>query len=160
MVAAELLARKPLASGDSLQLLEPKPGTPVSSYGEFERSAPGTPVVLGTASLLTLASILRESDFVPTHLELTDSHFRIEPDGAAEVQEVALEKLRYESIDDVLDFFRNQGRGFYVTAVELRSRLGGRVTIRRSGWITVHRESLLSVAKRALLASTKRAGIW
>ncbi|WP_368681068.1 hypothetical protein [Rhodococcus opacus] len=160
MASAQLLARGPLAAEGDLELVETDPRQPVNSLSSVEQTAPGRAIVLGTETLLRLAAALRELDFVVTSLELTDSRFRRDPAGFEDIEERALDLLRNDSIDDVLDFFRNVARGYYVVTIELRARNGGgRFTVRRNGWITIHNSSTTARVKFALHSLSKQVGI-
>jgi hypothetical protein len=160
MAPSQLLARAPKVAHGDMEFMDPGPQVPVRTYGELEQKAPGRPIRLGTASLLTLAVALRDAGFRTTHLELTNSNFQSEPEGYEFVLEIALDLVRNESIERVLDFFRNQGRGYYVVAIEARAQKGGgRMTIRRDGWVTVHNSSLKQRIKRALQEQGRRTGI-
>lgn len=162
MAPVQLLARAPAPGHRGLEIVEPDPTLPVQAYGKFEASAPGRPLRLGTELLLRVAVEMRDLGYKTTHIQIVGSDFR-SPDESPEFEEIstrALALVQYDSIDDVLSFFRNVAQGYFVTAIEVRSLSGeGRVTVRRTGWLTVHNSKSVGAVKITLQETSRRVGI-
>lgn len=160
MATAQLLARASTGAQGDLELVEADFGMSSQALSSMEKTAPGKPVILGTEVLLRLAVALRDRGYSASHLELTDSRFRTDPDGSDDIREVALDLLRYEPIEAVLEYFMGKARGFYVVNLELRSKQGsGRFNVRRSGWITIQNASTTQSVKLAIRSLSRQVGI-
>lgn len=163
MSTAQLLARASASGNARLEFMEPDPQLPVSAYPGAEASAPGHPLRLGTQALLELALSLGEQGYRATHLQIVGSNFdeNSPPDGVEDIEEHALDLLRAGNRRKLLDYFRGPARGFYVLAIEVRSRRGeGRVTFRRDGWVTVHNSASVGAVKGTLQRTSERAALW
>ena len=161
MSTTQLLARAPGEGHTELEFVEPDPDM-VQSQPSIEANAPGRPIRLGTEMLLRFAIAFRDENYTITNLDIVGSDFRVDPpvDGRDEVRDEALELLRACSLEAISEFFRKAARGYFVVAVEVRSKSGGgRVTIRRNGWITVHNSKSVHSVMVSLRETSRRVGI-
>lgn len=162
MPAIQLLARAPAAGESDLEILQPDPGVSVQAYETYEASAPGRPIRLGTETLLRIAVTMRDFGYSTTHIQVVGQDFRVSTvtTEMEQLADTALDLLRHDSLDGVLAFFVNLGRGLYVTEIELRSNRGdGRLTIRRNGWLTVHNSNRIEEVKLSFQETSRRVGI-
>ncbi|WP_143547175.1 hypothetical protein [Rhodococcus sp. 05-2255-1e] len=162
MANTQILAR--VSPRESRQLIwaEPGPGLSSNSYADYEASAPGLPIRIGTEKLLRATVDLRSYGFSATALQLVSSKFLALSDleRDREVQEEAIQLLRSAPADKVVSFFRVEARDAHVVGVEMAIVGGqGRMTLRRNGWVTVHDDQSTSLVKSSLQETSRRVGI-